>query len=104
MCVLNHAAFLVLHHGINASVIAPEPEGVKKVISETQPDIMFTASMWTPEESIGARKAALEVKPGIKTFALPQGLQVNRGPDAVVEFIVENLPGIVEGDLGVLKE
>jgi uncharacterized heparinase superfamily protein len=77
---------------------------VKKVISEIQPDVLFTASMWTPEESIGARKAALEVKPDIKTFALPQGLQVSRGPDAVVEFIVENLPGIIEGELGILKE
>lgn len=60
--------------------------------------------MWSPEESLAARKAAIEVKPEIKTFPLPQGLQVNRGPDAVVEFILENLPGIVEGDLGVLKE
>jgi uncharacterized heparinase superfamily protein len=60
--------------------------------------------MWSPEESLGARKAALEVKPAIKTYALPQGLQVSRGPDAVVELIVENLPGIIEGDLGVLKE
>jgi hypothetical protein len=85
-------------------LVAPEPEGVKKVVTELQPDVLFTASMWTSEESIGARKAALEVKPDIKTFALPQGLQVNRGPDAVVEFIVENLPGIIEGDLGVFKE
>jgi hypothetical protein len=28
---------------------------------------------------------------------LPQGLQVSRGPDAVVEFIEENLPGLLEG-------
>jgi uncharacterized heparinase superfamily protein len=60
--------------------------------------------MWSPEESLGARKAALEAKPDIKTYALPQGLQVSRGPDAVVELIVENLSGIIQGDLGVLKE
>lgn len=35
--------------------------------------------------------------PQLKTFALPQGLQVERGPDAVVEFIEENLPALLEG-------
>ena len=54
--------------------------------------------MWTPEESLKARETAKQLVPGIKTFALPQGLQVNKGPDAVVEFIIENLPGLIEGD------
>lgn len=60
--------------------------------------------MWSPAESYGARSAATEMNPKIKTFALPQGLQVNGGPDAVVAFIIENLPGIIEGNLGELGE
>lgn len=56
--------------------------------------------MWTPEESIRVRKQAKEILPDLRTFAIPQGLQVNKGPDAVVEFLLENLPGLIEGDLG----
>jgi hypothetical protein len=33
--------------------------------------------------------------PGLKTFSLPQGLQVNKGPDAVVEYTKENLPALL---------
>jgi hypothetical protein len=61
-----------------------------------KPDILFTASMWKKEESDGARKTAENIVPGIKTFAIPQGLQVEKGPDAVVDFLVENLPGLIE--------
>ena len=39
---------------------------------------------------------AKETTPGIKTFSLPQGLQVEKGPDAVVEHIKENLPALLE--------
>lgn len=86
------------------NISSPDPSEVKKVVEELQPDVFFTASMWTSEESLGARKAALEVRPGIKTFALPQGLQVKGGPDAVFAFIIESWPGIVDGELGILKE
>jgi hypothetical protein len=59
--------------------------------------------MWTPEESYLVRKTAVETKPEIKTYALPQGLQVAHGPDAVFELIVKNLPGIIDGNLGNFK-
>ncbi|CAD0106345.1 unnamed protein product [Aureobasidium uvarum] len=55
-------------------------------------------SMWTPEEAKSIHAEAKEIMgPQLKTFALPQGLQVSRGPDAVVEFIEENLPALLEG-------
>lgn len=38
---------------------------------------------------------ARDMLPGIKTMALPQGLQVEKGPDAVVEYIIEKWPGLV---------
>ena len=40
---------------------------------------------------------AEETIPGIKTFKIPPGFQVEKGPDAVVELIKENLPSILEG-------
>lgn len=33
---------------------------------------------------------------GILTHAIPQGLQVERGPDAVVEYLVENVPILLD--------
>lgn len=58
----------------------------------------FTASMWTPEQSQAAQDTARRIVPNVKTFALPQGLQVEKGPDAVVEYIKEHLPALMEGD------
>jgi hypothetical protein len=52
--------------------------------------------MWTPEESAEIQAIAKEKKPGIKTMALPQGLQVERGPDGVFEWLMEKLPAFVE--------
>jgi len=70
-------------------------EDVEGTLKEIQPDMVFCASMWTPEESSQILGTAKKVVPGVKTFALPQGLQVERGPDAVVEYIEEHLPGLL---------
>jgi hypothetical protein len=51
--------------------------------------------MWTKEESDEIQRIAKETVPGIKTMAIPQGLQVEKGPDAVVEFLKEKWPGLV---------
>jgi len=53
--------------------------------------------MWTPEQSDSVLRRAREINPNVKTLALPQGLQVERGPDAVVEYIVEKLEGLIDG-------
>lgn len=45
--------------------------------------------MWTKEESDLIQKIAKETVPGVKTMAIPHGLQVERGPDAIVEFLKE---------------
>jgi hypothetical protein len=52
--------------------------------------------MWTKEESDEIQRIAKEIVPGIQTIAIPQGLQVEKGPDAVVEFIKEKWPGLVD--------
>jgi hypothetical protein len=51
--------------------------------------------MWTKEESDEIQRIAKEAVPGIKTMAIPQGLQVEKGPDAIVEFVKEKWPGLV---------
>ena len=33
---------------------------------------------------------------GIKTHAIPQGLQVEKGPDAIVEYLLENVPLLLD--------
>ncbi|KAH6856470.1 hypothetical protein B0I37DRAFT_351533 [Chaetomium sp. MPI-CAGE-AT-0009] len=78
-------------HAANAASI----DEVRKTVEEAQPDVLFTASMWTPEEARQIIAIAKEIVPGLKTFSLPQGLQVDKGPDAVVEYIKENLPALL---------
>ena len=56
----------------------------------------FCASMWSREESDEAFRTAREIVPGVKTLAIPQGLQVEKGPDAVVDFVKEKWPQLVE--------
>jgi hypothetical protein len=51
--------------------------------------------MWTPEEANTIFTTAKSVVPDIKTHAIPTGLQVERGPDAVVEYLVEEVPKLL---------
>jgi len=51
--------------------------------------------MWTPEESTRIQAIAKETVPGITTMALPQGLQVEKGPDGVYQYIIEKLPSLL---------
>lgn len=55
----------------------------------------FSASMWSPEEAAEIHGIAKSLVPGIKTHAIPQGLQVERGPDAVVEHLLEEVPKLL---------
>ncbi|KAL2172038.1 hypothetical protein VTG60DRAFT_775 [Thermothelomyces hinnuleus] len=78
-------------HVANAASI----DQVRKAVQEAQPNVLFTASMWTPEEVQQIIAIAKEIVPDLKTFSLPQGLQVEKGPDAVVEYIKEHLPALL---------
>ncbi|CCM06967.1 uncharacterized protein FIBRA_09281 [Fibroporia radiculosa] len=78
-------------HAANADNI----DDVKPTLEREQPDVLFTASMWTPEQAQEIVTIAKQTVPGIKTFSIPYGLHNERGPDAIVEFITENLPNIL---------
>lgn len=51
--------------------------------------------MWTPEEASTIFATAKSVVPDIKTHAIPTGLQVEKGPDAIVEYLVEEVPKLL---------
>jgi hypothetical protein len=44
----------------------------------------------------GGPESFRKARPGIKTYAIPHGLQVEKGPDAIVEHLVENVPKLLE--------
>ncbi|GKT41566.1 uncharacterized protein ColSpa_01747 [Colletotrichum spaethianum] len=48
------------------------------------------------EEADQILSTARSLRPGIKTYAIPHGLQVERGPDAVVEHLLEKVPQLLE--------
>ncbi|EGY21012.1 uncharacterized protein VDAG_02536 [Verticillium dahliae VdLs.17] len=69
-------------------------QGIAEVegkVKEFKPDVLFSASMWSAEEAAEIQKIAREIVPEIKTHAIPQGLQVERGPDAIVEHLLEEV-------------
>jgi len=81
----------IIEHVTNVETV----EDVRPTLEKEKPDVLFTASMWTPEQSEEIVNIARETVPGIKTFRIPYGLQVEKGPDAIVEYIKENLPSIL---------
>jgi hypothetical protein len=76
--------------------LCPAIEQVSPTVRDLQPDILFSASMWTPEQAQEIREIAEKERPGIKTHAIPQGLQVERGPDGIVEYLLENVPSVLD--------
>ncbi|KAK3353481.1 hypothetical protein B0T25DRAFT_212341 [Lasiosphaeria hispida] len=82
--------FTIIYAG-NAESI----EEVQSVVEELKPDLLLTASMWTPEEATEIISIAKGVVPDLKTFSLPQGLQAQGGPDAVVDYILKHLPALL---------
>lgn len=56
----------------------------------------FSASMWTADEAKEIYSLAKSIVPDIKYHAIPTGLQVERGPDAIVEYLVEKVPPLLD--------
>lgn len=48
--------------------------------------------MWTDEQAREIHAIARGIRPDIKLHAIPEGLQVERGPDAVVEYLCKEVP------------
>ena len=52
--------------------------------------------MWTKEQADEIHAIAREHQPQIKTHGIPTGLQVEEGPDAIVEYLVEKVPPLLD--------
>lgn len=52
--------------------------------------------MWTADEANEIHSLARSVVPGIKLHAIPTGLQIERGPDAIVEYLIEKVPPLLD--------
>ncbi|KAH7146875.1 hypothetical protein B0J13DRAFT_584330 [Dactylonectria estremocensis] len=61
-------------------------------VTKDRPNVLFCASMWTPEQSDQAFTTAKSIVSDLKTHVILTRLQDKRGPDAVVEYLVEEVP------------
>lgn len=52
--------------------------------------------MWSAEQSAEVQAIAREIVPDIKFHAIPYGLQVERGPEAIVEYLTEQVPKLLD--------
>lgn len=52
--------------------------------------------MWTQEDAAKIISIAKSVKPEIKTHVIPYGLQVEKGPNAIVEHLTEQIPILLQ--------
>ncbi|KAH7226034.1 hypothetical protein FSOLCH5_014472 [Fusarium solani] len=65
-------------------------------VTQHKPNVLFSASMWTEEEARKIHSLAKSIVPHIKLHAIPTGLQVEKGPDAIVEYLVEKVPMLLD--------
>lgn len=52
--------------------------------------------MWSDDEAHQIQSTARSIKPDIKLHAIPTGLQVERGPEAIVEYLCEKVPLLLD--------
>ncbi|KAJ5644011.1 uncharacterized protein N7484_006518 [Penicillium longicatenatum] len=69
---------------------------VEAKVKEHQPNVLFSASMWTDEQAKQIHEIARSIVPDIKLHAIPEGLQVKYGPDAIVDYLVEKVPVLLD--------
>ncbi|CAG7556514.1 unnamed protein product [Fusarium equiseti] len=71
-------------------------EDVGSLVKEHRPDVLFAASMWTLEQSQEIEAIARTIIPDIKFHAIPYGLQVAKGPEAIVGYLTDRVPTLLE--------
>nr|XP_031858610.1 uncharacterized protein CI109_005990 [Kwoniella shandongensis]KAA5525682.1 hypothetical protein CI109_005990 [Kwoniella shandongensis] len=84
--------YTIVHAGNSTTI-----EGVKPLLEKTQPPpgILFAASMWTPEQQEEIQQIARNTIPGIKTHAIPSGLQQKSGVEGVIQYLGETIDEIM---------
>ncbi|CAD6566462.1 MAG: hypothetical protein CYPHOPRED_000735 [Cyphobasidiales sp. Tagirdzhanova-0007] len=90
-----HERYLISLVGNSDSI-----EGVKPMLLslDTPANLLLCASMWTPEQQATIQRIAKETVPGIKTYAIPTGLQVQIGPEGIAKHLADRMDLILEGN------
>lgn len=52
--------------------------------------------MWSADEAAQIEQIGRSIVPDVKFHAIPHGLQVERGPDAIVEHLLEMVPKLLD--------
>ncbi|KAK8863414.1 PAB-dependent poly(A)-specific ribonuclease subunit PAN3 [Apiospora arundinis] len=78
-----------------SQIASMSKEEVADKVREFQPDILFSASMWRAEDASDIQQTARSIKPDTVLHAIPFGLQVDKGPDAIVEHLLEQIPRLL---------
>jgi hypothetical protein len=52
--------------------------------------------MWTADQAQEIQTIAKETKPGLVTYAIPHGLKVNSGENAIVEHLKSTVPPLLK--------
>ncbi|CAO1637719.1 unnamed protein product [Jaminaea pallidilutea] len=78
----------IVHAG-NSESIEDVPDLLRSV--QPPPSILCCASMWTPEQQEHIQRTASEVIPGIKTHAIPTGLQKEVDPLGIIDYLTERI-------------
>eukprot|EP00026_Physarum_polycephalum_P021733 Phypoly_transcript_25191.p1 GENE.Phypoly_transcript_25191~~Phypoly_transcript_25191.p1 ORF type:complete len:123 (+),score=15.86 Phypoly_transcript_25191:23-370(+) len=74
----------------------PEISQLSKTLMDQKPDVLFCASVWTPEETKEILNISQKVSPSTKTFVTPAGLHADKGESGVVDFIKAALPALLK--------
>ncbi|OCF41070.1 hypothetical protein I317_05081 [Kwoniella heveanensis CBS 569] len=82
----------IVHAGNSTTI-----EGVRPLLLSTKPtpDVLFCASMWTPDEQDEVQRIAKETIPGIRTYGIPTGLHTKAGPEGIIQHLSERIDGIL---------
>ncbi|KAL9058738.1 MAG: hypothetical protein Q9162_001606 [Coniocarpon cinnabarinum] len=93
---LQDGGVVLLEHVGNAASL----EEVESKLRELRPDVLMAASMWTPAESSHAFELGRRiVGENLITHAIPEGMQVEKGPDFVVQYLKDTLPSVIRQNL-----
>jgi hypothetical protein len=59
--------------------------------------------MFIVEDVVGMQRQAQSIKPNLQLYVSPVRPQIEKGPDAIVEYLLEYAPRMVHQTVAVLK-
>lgn len=90
---LDESSSLLTLRGL--TVLRVHGEQIASVGSKETGLCLTSRPQWTPEQQEEIQSIARKAIPGIKTHAIPTGLQVKVGPEGIVKYLVERIDEIM---------